>query len=205
MRQFFSVRFWAAVAAVVGLAAALAAVVDQGEAAPLAVAEPPAPTARRLDTIQLAVGFADPGAFALEGGEVEGESTIVLVDGRRLLLADGTPGESTCQAVAELGGCVFAADLLGDAVVWFSLLPADAIDDGEYPLPPIVELLDGITWARLANGWEVPLLPVVSRRCGTETTSLGDFVERIGTDHVTLFNLEAGEVSAVRCTEEEPG
>jgi hypothetical protein len=205
MRQFFSLRFWAAVVAVVGLAAGLAAVVDQGEAAPLAAPEPALPSPRRLDTIQLAVGFTDPAAFALAGGEVDGESTIVLLDGRRLLLADGTPGESTCEAVAELGGCVFAADLLGDAVVWFSLLPADAIDGGEYPLPPMVELLDGVTWARLANGWEVPLLAVVSRRCSTETTSLGDFVERIGTDHVTLFDLEAGEVSAVRCNEERAG
>lgn len=205
MRQFVSLRFWAAVAAVVGLAVGLAAVVNRGEAVPLVAPEPAPPATRRLDTIQLAVGFDDPAAFSLRGGEVDGESTIVLVDGRRLLLADGTPGESTCEAVAELGGCVFAADLLGDAVVWFSLLPADAIDDGEYPLPPMVELLDGVTWARLANGWEVPLLPVVSRRCATETTSLRNFVERIGIDHVTLFDLAAGEVAAVRCTDPRPG
>lgn len=200
MRQFFSLRFWAAVAAVVALAVGLAAVVDRRGATPLVTAEDPVPRPRRLDTIQRVVGFDDPAGFSLADGQVEGEAVIVLADGRRLLLADGILGESTCDAVAEIGGCVFAADLLGDAVVWFSLLPADAIEDDLYPLPPMVELLDGVTWARLLNGWEVPLLPVVARRCGVETTSLRDFVERIGTAHVTLFDLEAGEVSAVRCT-----
>ncbi|QQS23587.1 MAG: hypothetical protein IPM43_08960 [Actinomycetota bacterium] len=195
MRQFFTVRFWAALGALAGLALALFALVRPSEQ--LVVDDSP-PT-RRMDVIALAAGVIPDEGFAIDGGRVQGTATVVLLGGRELRLVDGVPGETTCEAIAELGGCVFAADLLGDAVVWFSLLPASAASGAEYPLPPIVELLDGVTWARLDNGWEVPLLAVVSRRCDEETTSLGDFVERFGRDHVTVFDLDEGEVSAVRC------
>jgi hypothetical protein len=86
-------------------------------------------------------------------------------------------------------------------VVWFALLPAPASASNELELPAIDSLLDGVTYARLDNGWEVPLLDRVVRRCETETPNLSSFVQRFADRHVTIIDLERAEVSAVRCLE----
>jgi hypothetical protein len=125
----------------------------------------------------------------------------VLANGRAVQLTDGTLGESSCLFPDVLNACVLLADTLGDGVVWFALLPAPASASNELELPAIDSLLDGVTYARLDNGWEVPLLDRVVRRCETETPNLSSFVQRFADRHVTIIDLERAEVSAVRCLE----
>jgi hypothetical protein len=66
-------------------------------------------------------------------------------------------------------------------------------------LPAIETLLDGVTYAQLVNGWEIPLLDKVVRRCQEETPNLTAFVQKFADRHVTIIDLEQSQVSAVRC------
>ena len=84
-------------------------------------------------------------------------------------------------------------------VLVLALVPAPEGDDRELELPAIDELLDGVTYARLVNGWEVPLLDKVKRRCDEETPSLNSFVQRFAGSHRTIVDLDRAQVSAVVC------
>jgi hypothetical protein len=90
-------------------------------------------------------------------------------------------------------------DTLGDGVVWFALVAAPAEGTTELELPAIDVLLDGVTYAQLVNGWEIPLLDKVVRRCKDETPNLTAFVQKFADRHVTIIDLKQSQVSAVRC------
>ncbi len=130
---------------------------------------------------------------------MRGNATAVLDNGRVLQLADGTLGESTCLFPDVTEACVLLADTLGDGIVWFSLVPAPPSGSLELDLPPIERLLDGVTYGRLTNGLELPLLDRVVRRCEEETPNLTAFVQKFEGRHTTVLDLVSGEVSAVRC------
>ena len=61
---------------------------------------------------------------------------------------------------------MLVADVLGDAVVWFALVPRAPRDTVD--LPPIVDLHDG--YAQFVNGWEVLYAPVIERDAAATTT-----------------------------------
>jgi hypothetical protein len=156
---------------------------------------------RRVDLISLTATIRSDAPWFVSGGAMVGDATVVLANGRVIRLTDGTIGESSCLYPDVTNACVLLADTLGDGVVWFALLPAPPSASNELELPPIVELLDGVTFARLDNGWEIPLLDRVVRRCETESPNLTAFVQRFADRHVTIVDLERAEVSAVRCLE----
>ena len=135
----------------------------------------------------------------MSGGISRGDATVVLLDGRVLTLADGTLGESSCLFPEALNACVLLADTLGDGIVWFALVAAPAEGVVELELPSIDALLEGVTYARLSNGWELPLLDKVVRRCKEETPNLTAFVQKFSGRHVTIVDLDLREISAVRC------
>ena len=89
------------------------------------------------------------------------------------------------------------ADLLGDAVIWFALVP---VGDGlKVEAPPIVGLLDdGI--AQLANGWRVPHASVVTRSCPQETTSLSEFLRDFGPESTTIIDVAKQQITQVKCS-----
>jgi len=90
------------------------------------------------------------------------------------------------------------ADLLGDAVVWFALMPRGPNETVE--LPPIVDLQDG--FARFENGWRIAYPPVIERdedTCSVDIVSFSDFLRRFGPNSTTIVDLETMEVTAVRC------
>lgn len=196
MRQFFSWRYWAAVGSLVVLLVVLVTFRDDGS--PVTVVEQA--NTRRIDLIARTSTVRSDGSWSVADGVSRGNATAVLQNGRILVIADGTLGQSSCLSPEIPDSCVMLADTLGDGVVWFALVPAPPIDSTEVELPPIEELLDGVTYARLSNGWEVPLLDKVVRRCEDETPNLAGFVDRFGDDHVTIVDLEAAQISAVRCT-----
>ncbi len=197
MRQFASWRVWAAILVVVMAASILRACA--GDDGPAVSTE--GPVSRRLDLISLTATIRSDAPWFVSDGAMSGDATVVLANGRVVQLTDGTLGESSCLFPDVLNACVLLADTLGDGVVWFALLPAPASASNELELPAINSLLDGVTYARLDNGWEVPLLDRVVRRCETETPNLSSFVQRFADRHVTIIDLERAEVSAVRCLE----
>lgn len=195
MRQFASWRVWAAILLVViALVWLRACVVDESSSTTTDRTQ-----SRRIDLISSTATIRSDAPWFVSDGVMSGDATVVLANGRVVRLTDGTLGESSCLFPDVLNACVLLADTLGDGVVWFALLPAPASASTELELPAIDTLLDGVTYARLDNGWEIPLLDRVIRRCDVETPNLTSFVQRFAGRHVTIVDLERAEVSAVRC------
>ncbi len=195
MRQFLTLRYWAALFALFVLVLTLYLAV--GRSGPSEAIEGMA--VRRIDLIARTSTIRSDSVWSVANGRSVGNATAVLGDGRVLAIADGTLGVSTCLFPEVLNACVMLADTLGDGIVWFALVPAPEGDDRELELPAIDELLDGVTYARLVNGWEVPLLDKVKRRCDEETPSLNSFVQRFAGSHRTIVDLDRAQVSAVVC------
>ena len=197
MRQFATWRFWATIATLVVVTLVLRGCLgsDDDSTAVDGV------TSRRVDLISLTATIRSDAPWFVSDGAMVGDATVVLANGRVIRLTDETVGESSCLYPDVTNACVLLADTLGDGVVWFALVPAPPSASNELELPPIVELLDGVTFARLENGWEIPLLDRVVRRCETESPNLAAFVQRFADRHVTIVDLDRAEVSAVRCLE----
>lgn len=190
-------RFWASIACLAVLALAVRACARLDDPSTATVRR----ESRRVDLVSLTSVIRSDSAWSVVDGRMRGDATAVLANGRVVRLLDGTLGESTCLFPDVLDACVLLADTLGDGVVWFSLVPSPPSGSNELELPAIEELLDGVTYARLANGIEVPLLDKVARRCDTETPNLASFVQRFAGDHTTIVDLTRAEVSAVRCND----
>jgi hypothetical protein len=88
------------------------------------------------------------------------------------------------------------ADLLGEAVVWFALVPNGT--DRTVDLPAIDTLDDGV--ATLVNGWQLPFAPVLDRRCaGEDFTSYREFRELLGDEFTSVFSIDDRRLVAVEC------
>lgn len=197
MRTIFTLRFWSSIVALVVLTAVVWSCARLDDPSTETVRR----ESRRIDLVSLTSVIRSDSAWSVVDGRVRGNATAVLADGRIVQLTDGTLGESSCLFPDVLDACVLLADTLGDGVVWFSLVPAPPSGSNELELPAIESLLDGVTWARLGNGIEVPLLDRVRRECETETPNLAAFVQRFAGDHTTVVDLTLGEVSKVRCND----
>lgn len=195
MRQLFSWRFLAAIGALAGLAVlARLAVLDDN---PIEAVIETEPTERRIDLVTpiAAVVWTDDFRVGIDG-ITTGFVDLTFDEQRAVRIAPGTPGEIRCPTIDEAHTCAFFGDMLGDAVVWFSIQPIAARDTVE--LPPIVDLQDGM--AIFENGWSLPYAPVIERDCGDEDIpTFSDFLERFGPDSVSIVDLESGRVTRVRC------
>jgi len=149
VKQFFSWRYWAAVGSLIVLLFLLRAC--QGNSSPAAIVEEA--NTRRIDLIARTSTVRSDAPWSVADGVSRGNATVVLQNGRLLTIADGTLGQSSCLSPDVLDACVLLADTLGDGIVWFALVPAPPPGSNELELPPIVALLDGVTYARLDNGW----------------------------------------------------
>jgi len=205
MRTFVSWRFWLTLAALAGLLYGVvrftkddgaAAAPTDGAVTVTTVAADAEPPARQIDLIApVFLVQADPGTQLVDG--VTTGAMQVRVDGFRYMdIVAGTPGENRCADLDELASCVVAVDLLGEAVLWFTFLPAGP--RSTVALPPVVELLEG-SQARLANGWLVHRADEVDRDCDDDTTSLSDFVRRFGPSSITTYSIDTQAVVAVVC------
>ncbi len=197
MRQLFSWRLLAAVAAL-GVLALLARALLADDNSIDAVIDPD-PIERRIDVFEPIVSADRSDDFAIEPtGVSTGFLDLALTGERVVRIFPGTFGEVACDGLGLPNRCVLLADTLGDAVVWFAILPAAA--GGRVELPPIVELTDGE--AVFENGWRVPYAPVIDRDCeGEDIPTFSDFLRRFGPDSVTLFDLATRQVVEVRCGE----
>jgi hypothetical protein len=101
---------------------------------------------------------------------------LSLDDTRVLTIPEGTlvddyDAMAKCEDFTTPNACVLLADMLGDAVVWFALVPADKVAGMQtLTLPGLVDMQSNGDEGILRNGWIVKLATPVKRICEkTET------------------------------------
>ena len=194
MRQFFSWRIWAAFGALVLLALTLKVVLPAG--AVTADSTSIGPVARTVDFVSLVYAVQPSNTFAVHDGIVTGSADLVLDGQRTMHVVQGTLADINCPNYTKVGQCVVLANLLGDAVIWFALVPVET--GFKVEAPPIVELLaDGI--ARLRNGWLVRMAGAVGRSCAQETGSLVEFLKNYGPQSTTIIDVAKQRITQVKC------
>jgi hypothetical protein len=207
VRQIFSIRFFAAIGAVALLGAVTFALFVRGDDGLAEVADPE-PLSRRVELVEavFSVVTAEGGAVR-ESADVIGDDGVVdrgfelVLDAeRRLRVFPGTVGEITCERLDEVGRCAVVADLLGEAVVWFSLTPLGPSRTVE--MPAILDLEGGL--ARLENGVRVPYANRLRRVCDEDFASFTAFRTALGTDFVSIYDLDEGQLTDVVCTPPTP-
>ncbi len=199
MRALLSLRF---VAAIVGLVLAFAvvrSVTADDAAAPSpdvvttdAVAPRVINLAERLDRDTSSLVMNDDGVASMT-------ATLSISDVRAVTIVEGTPGEISCSlAQRRLGDCAIFADLLGEAVVWFSLQPV--VDDEYVVLPAVTSFENDL--AVLTNGMRLAHAEVFVRRCPEEFASFTDMRDRVGSAFVSWWSVVDHEITDVVCTTE---
>jgi hypothetical protein len=200
MRQFVSLRFWLAIATLIGVTYGLWFLLVRPDDSVAVIGRPTraATTEHRVNLLQPVYSIQADTGFAIVDGVATGDMHLVLDATRTMVVKAGTAGEITCSRLAEINQCVVAADLLGDAVVWFSLIPNP--QRANLVLPGITAVRKE-NWVLLANGWEVSRSDVIDRNC--DAASLDDFVHRFGGSQSTAtFSFEQQQVIKVTCLEE---
>jgi hypothetical protein len=194
VRQLFTWRFVAAVAALAGLALLLNAVFV-GDDELTAIVETEVPN-RKIDFVSSVFSMETSDDFGSgDDGLTDGFIDFMLPGSKVMRVAPGTPGIVNCDLQSS-NRCVVFADLLGDAVVWFATLPKAERETVE--LPSILDLQDG--FALFENGWQIRYAPVIDRFCeGEDIVSFSDFLRRFGPGSTSVVDLETQLVTEVRC------
>ena len=201
MRQIFSVRFFAAVGAVAGLLFLITTVRAAGRAIDDGSGPEAAPPERAIDLVDHVAGSSNPD-WAIDDGAAAGNTQLTLDGSRGLTIVTGTPGVDLCHRLHEPGACAIVADLLGEGVVWFALVPMGS--GRTVPLPAVDTLEEG-SIATLVNGWQLPHAPAFDRRCGEEVfESYRQFKQLLGDDFTTLYDLDQRRLTAVVCRQRVP-
>ena len=195
MRQIFTVRFFAAVGALLGLVVLLSVLFrGDGSVADLAERQP---MERRIELVALVFSSTSVDFAIGDDGLTTGSLDLVLDQERTMRIVPGTLGENNCPALGETAKCAVVADLLGDGVVWFAIVPLASSQT--VALPAIVSLDDG--FATLTNGWQLPYAPELERRCARDFESFTEFRDELGTDFTSIYNFTEGEITDVVCTQ----
>jgi hypothetical protein len=199
VKYFLSIRPWAALGILVALGAVILGVFVVVESRDSGVTGEPIP--HRVELVAVVTAVQAPENWAVVEGKTVGEATLALDDGRSVTITGNTIGEISCTDFSSPNSCVLLADVLGPAVVWFALVPADERNGDEVlTLPALVDMLDGGDLGVTSNGWVVRLTTGVERTCDTETVSLRDFINKFSPDSsVTILDLLRDEVTEVVC------
>lgn len=195
VRQFASPRFWLtllALAVLFGLVTWIANS-NRSESGVVSVG---APSDRELDFVAAVESVSVLPGFGIIDGRANSDFYLIIDATRTMLIKSSTPGENKCPRYAEPQQCIVAADLLGDGVLWFSLIPGSPAPTVQ--LPAVVELLeDG--WVKLANGWVVRHAPKVERSCIEDTPSLRTFIATYGERATSWYNVDQQRIVKVTC------
>lgn len=196
MRELFSLRFVAAVLAVIGSLLVVGRVTS-GETSTVEAPSVAAEFTRRIDLVTMIERF-DPVAFVVSDGVAASTSVLTVDDRRAVTIVEGTQGVDRCSTILRrVGDCVLFADLLGEAVVWFEIAPL--LNDGEHVEMPAVVGFDGDR-ALLANGLLVPHADVFTRRCDTEYASFIEMLADRGEEMVSWWSVVDEAITDVVCT-----
>jgi len=165
-------------------------------------------TLHKIDLVASVNSINTDSAWSQDGGTTHGGAIrLTLDDLRTLIILDGTMVDQynsspACIDFVKPNACVLLADMLGDAVIWFALVPADATAGREHvTLPGLVDMQANGDEGILRNGWVVKLATPVKRECAdVPTSSLRDFITRFP-DHLStsMMNLTTDNVVSVKC------
>jgi hypothetical protein len=118
----FTWRFVAAVAALGALALLVNAVIVDDDSLDAIV--DPEPVVREIDLVAPIFSINRSDDFDLDAaGVTTGYIDIVLSEVRIVRITPGATGEISCDELDTVNSCALFADLLGDAVIWFAILP----------------------------------------------------------------------------------
>ena len=165
-------------------------------------------TLRKIDVVASVDSINVDSAWSQVSGVTRGGAMRLSLDDLRVLtVQDGTLTAKygpmpACTDFAKPNACVLLADMLGDAVVWFALVPSDAIAGREFlTLPGLVDMQANGDEGILRNGWVIKLATPVKRECGdSATSSLRDFITRFPDQlSKTIVNLTTDNVVSVKC------
>ena len=195
MRQIFNWRFLAALVGLVVLALVAREILADDDSLESIVA--PDVIERQMDLIEPILSAEQSANFEVNRDGVTSGFLDLVVDADRVVrIVPGTLGEVACDELDGINECAVFADMLGDAVVWFAILPQAPRSTVE--LPAIVDLEDN--YAIFENGWKISYPPVIERECGGEDIpTFSDFLRRFGPGSVSIVDLATRQVVAVRC------
>ncbi|MGA0971439.1 MAG: hypothetical protein ACO3U0_09130 [Ilumatobacteraceae bacterium] len=206
MREILSLRFVATVVALILSVVAVSRIAggedtDGGTVDVGSSGEVDPDMVRRIDLVDVVAdiesenGRFGTAGFAVVDGVAAHTARLILDDLRAVDIVTGTPGVDNCPVSRRVGRCAVLADMLGEAVLWFSLEPVDAdmIELGT------VRAFDD-EWAVLSDGFALPHAPVFVRRCATEFESFTQWRRELGDDYVTVYSLAERELTDVVCT-----
>jgi hypothetical protein len=195
MRQVLSWRFVAAIAALIGLALVVMFVFARSDSVAEIVA-PTEPIERRADVVALVLDTQVQDFAVGPDGRSIGEVSMVLSTSEEpVTIQAGTPGINDCPGLGQVGQCALLAQLLGDAIISFRLIPMGPRFTFELPA---IEALEG-GYANLADGWQVPYASVIDRSaCDSPADSFSEFL-RLNPIHRSLYSLGENEIVSVLC------
>ena len=187
----------------VGLAALLLFARGRGT-----VAAPGGPEAHRVDLVAVVESVSVDTGWSMDGGRTVKVARLSLDDTRILTLSEGTLVAAhgdvpVCTDLATPRACVLLADMLGQAVVRFALVPANtATPSATLELPGMVDMQANGDEGVLANGWVLRLATPTKRQCAdTPTSNLRDFITRFpGAAARSTVDLVNDEIMRVECT-----
>jgi hypothetical protein len=197
MRQVLSWRLLAAVGALVALAV-LVTLALTGRDSIAEITEPDEPTARVADVAALVLDTQVQNFAIGPDGRSTGDLVMKLAPPYDVTVRvfPGTPGSNDCPSLGEFGLCSLLAEMHGDTIAAFSIVPTGA--RFTFELPAIVELDGG--YAQLVDGWRVPYAKVIDRsQCDSPAESFSEFLRLNGTDHSTVFSIGEGAITDVVC------
>lgn len=197
MRQFLTMRFWMTIVALLALTLLVYVATRSEPRSDQVIAAPSAPTERHIDFIAQVSSVNAGAGFAMPHGRSQGELQLVIDGTRTMVVRPDTPGEVTCTNLSEPGQCVVAADLLGDAVLWFAVIPAEPRPS--VTLPGIVQLRDDNV-VELSNGWLLDRASTVDLNCTDDVSSLTEFVRKYRQSSTSTFSLDTQQIVRATCT-----
>lgn len=191
-------RFWMSLLAVLALFG-IVYVVTRGEPdSDSVIAADDGPVERHVDFVSQVYSITGDAGFAMVRGKSNGELQLIIDGSRTMVVQPDTPGEISCPDLSGIGTCVVVADLLGDAVLWFALVPHE--QTSTVTMPGIAKL-DDQNVVELTNGWVVRRAASVSIDCTEDVSSLTEFVRRFGTSSTTTFSLDDQQIVKTTCTQ----
>ncbi len=191
-------RFWMTLVALLAITGLVYVATRSGPSSDQVIAASATPTERHIDFIAPLGAFNGDAGFAMQHGTTTGNLQLVIDGTRTMVIQPNTPGEVTCTALATPGQCAVAADLLGDAVLWFSVIPAGT--STRVTLPGIGQLRDNNV-VELTNGWVLNRSAVVKVDCTDDVGSLTEFVRRFAPSSTTTFTFATQQITATTCTQ----